>query len=207
MSTAAATHDAHPEHTAASPATAKFGMIMFLISEGMLFAALITSYILLRWTQHGFPWQENYVWPPHGYPHLPILLTSINTVLLVASSFTFHFSEVAVKKGKSGIPLLGLTIILGSAFVGVQVYEWMHLHHEGLWFNNGGVYGSTFFVITGFHGAHVVIGVLLIVWCFLRQVLTRCFTPTHHVALANVALYWHFVDVIWILLFVLLYWI
>ncbi len=206
MSSATITHESH-EHHGASASTAKFGMIMFLISEGMLFAGLISAYVVLRWTEGGFPWQPNSVWPPAGYPHLPVLLTSINTVFLVASSFTLHFGEVAVNRGKSGLAWIFATIVLGSLFVGIQCYEWMHLHHEGLWFNKGGVYGSSFFVITGFHGLHVAVGVLLIVWCFLRQAFTRCFTPTRHAALANVSLYWHFVDVVWIFLFILLYWI
>lgn len=207
MSSAAFTHESKEQHVGASAATAKFGMIMFLTSEAMLFAGLIAAYLVLRWSENGFPWQLNHVWPPPGAPHLPILLTSINTVFLVSSSFTFHFSEGAVKKGKSGLAWLALTILLGAGFVGVQCYEWAHLHHEGLWFNQHGVFGSTFFVITGFHGVHVAIGVLLILWCFLRQLFTRCFTPKHHIALANVALYWHFVDVVWIFLFILLYWI
>lgn len=183
-------------------------MIIFLVSEGMLFAGLLAAYFVLRWTENGFPWQPNHAWPPDpSLPHLPVLLTSINTVFLVASSFTFHYSEVAVQKGKSGLFLLLVTILLGSTFVGIQCYEWWHLHHEGLWFNTGGVFASTFFVITGFHGMHVLIGVLLILWCFLRQALTRCFTPARHVALANVALYWHFVDVVWLVVFTLLYWV
>jgi cytochrome c oxidase subunit 3 len=116
-------------------------------------------------------------------------------------------AEVGVNKGKSGLSWLFVTILLGSLFVGIQCYEWMHLHHEGLWFNTGGVYGSSFFLITGFHGLHVAIGVLLIIWCFLRQALTKCFTPAHHPGLANVALYWHFVDVVWLFVLTLLYYV
>jgi cytochrome c oxidase subunit 3 len=207
MSTAALTHDSH-EHHGAPPATAKFGMIMFLISEGMLFAGLLGGYFVLRWAENGFPWQAGHAWPVgHDVPHLPLLLTSINTLFLIASSCTFHMGEVAVLKGKSGLGWLAITIGLGSLFVGMQCYEWWHLHHEGLWFNTGGVYGSSFFVITGFHGLHVAIGVLLILWCFLRQLFTRCFTPTRHIALNNVALYWHFVDVVWLFVLTLLYYV
>lgn len=196
------------EHHGASHATAKFGMIMFLISEGMLFAGLIAAYVVLRWAENGFPWQPDHAWPPSpDYPHLPVVLTSINTVFLVTSSFTFHFAEVAVKKGKSGLSWLFVTILLGALFVGLQGYEWWHMHHEGLWFHTGGIYGSSFFVITGFHGLHVALGVGLIIWCFLRQAIHRSFTAERHTALANVALYWHFVDVVWIFLFVLLYWV
>ena len=207
MSTAAITHDSQ-EHHGAPPATAKFGMIMFLISEGMLFAGLLGAYFILRWSENGFPWQPGHAWPPSkDIAHLPLLLTSINTVFLITSSCTFHMGEVAVQKGKSGLGWLFLTIALGSLFVGLQCYEWWHLHHEGLWFNTGGVYGSTFFVITGFHGLHVAIGVLLILWCFLRQLFTRCFTPSRHIALNNVALYWHFVDVVWLFVLTLLYYV
>lgn len=207
MSTAAIAHDSHG-HEGASPAVAKFGMIMFLISEAMLFAGLLGGYFVLRWSETGFPWQAGHAWPPDSaLPHLPVFLTSINTIFLLASSVTFHLAEGSVMKGKSGLGWLFITIALGSLFVGIQCYEWWHLHHEGLWFNTGGVYGSSFFVITGFHGLHVLVGVLLIVWCFLRQLFTRCFTPTHHPALANVALYWHFVDVVWIVVLTLLYYV
>jgi cytochrome c oxidase subunit 3 len=173
-------------------------MIMFLASEAMLFAGLIGAYIVLRFSQAH--------WPPFpDSPHLPVTMTGINTVFLVSSSFTYHFGEAAVKKGKSGLGWLFLTILLGATFVGIQCFEWAHLHHEGLWFNEGGVYGSTFFVMTGFHGAHVAIGVLLIIWVFLRQLITRCYTPARHVSLENVGLYWHFVDGVWIFLFSIVY--
>lgn len=205
MSSAVLTHE---EHSGASPATAKFGMIIFLLSEGMLFGGLLAGYFVLRWAENGFPWQTLHAWPPDpSLPHLPVVLTSLNTVFLLTSSVTFHISESAVQKGKSGLGWLFLTILLGATFVGIQCYEWWHLHHEGLWFNEGGVYGSSFFLITGFHGMHVAIGVLLILWCFLRQIFTRCFTPQRHVALANVALYWHFVDGVWLVVLTLLYYI
>jgi len=205
MSTATLTHDDHSAsagHASAPPATCKFGMIIFLLSEGMLFAGLIGGYIVLRLSQSQ--------WPPLLEPpveaRLPILLTGINTVFLIASSFTFHIAEGSIiKKGKSGLGWLMLTIALGALFVGIQCVEWTHLYHDGLWFNKGGVYGSTFFLMTGFHGAHVVIGVLLIIWVFLRQLLTRCYTRERHTSLLNVALYWHFVDVVWIFLFTIVY--
>lgn len=198
MSTATLTHDEHAGHAKAPQATCRFGMIMFLASEAMLFAGLIGGYIVLRLAQKQ--------WPP--FPDsvpLPVKLTGINTIFLIASSFTFHFAEGAVKKGKSGLSWLFVTILLGSLFVGIQCYEWWHLHHEGLWFNKGGVYGSSFFLMTGFHGAHVVIGVLLIAWCFLRQLLTRCYSPARYASLENVGLYWHFVDVVWLFLFSIVY--
>lgn len=198
MSSAALSHDEHEGHASAPQSTCRFGMIMFLASEAMLFAGLIGGYIVLRLSQPQ--------WPPFpDSPKLPVLLTGINTIFLVASSFTYHFAEGAVKKGKSGLFWLLVSIGLGTLFVGIQCYEWYHLHHLGLWFDKGGVYGSTFFLMTGFHGAHVIIGVLLMVWVFLRQLFTRCYTPARHASLENVGLYWHFVDVVWIFLFSIVY--
>ena len=185
-------------HHGAPPRVCKFGMIIFLLSEAMLFAGLIGGYIVLRMACSQWP-------PSPNLPVLPKFFTGCNTSILVASSLAFHMVEVAVKSGKSGRRWLFLTILLGSTFLCGQAYEWTHLDHEGLWFHLGGIYGSSFFVMTGFHGAHVFIGVLLLVWCFLRQCFFRSFTKEHHVALDNVGLYWHFVDVVWVFLYSILY--
>ncbi|MEO6053923.1 MAG: heme-copper oxidase subunit III, partial [Chthoniobacterales bacterium] len=198
MTTAELTHD---DSHGASPSTAKFGMIMFLISEAMLFAGLIIAYTVLR---IGHPGD----WPPSEAPDIGLKFPPttlnwvmiVNSIILISSSFTFHMVEVAVKKkGKSGILPLIVTIILGAVFLSVQAWEWAHLHHEGLWFDTFGIYGSCFFVTTGFHGMHVFVGLLLLIWCLLRQVFTGCFTQQRHIALDNVGMYWHFVDAVWIL--------
>ena len=174
-----------------------FGMTIFLASEAMLFAGLIGGYVVLRLSSPAWP-------PSPEYPRLPILLTGINTVFLITSSFTYHFAEVAVKKGKKGLFWLGITILLGTLFLCIQAYEWTHLHHEGLWFNKGGAYGSSFFVLTGFHGAHVAIGVLMILVAFFRQ-LGGAYTAQNHTYLILTGMYWHFVDVVWIFLYSVLY--
>ena len=194
MSTAALSAHETPH---APPRTAIFGMTLFLASEAMLFAGLIGGYVVLRLSSPAWP-------PSPEYPKLPILLTGINTVFLITSSFTYHFAEVAVKKGRSGLFWLFVTVLLGAAFLCVQAYEWTHLHHEGLWFNKGGVYGSSFFVLTGFHGAHVAVGVLLILIAFLRQ-LGGAYTAQNHTYLILAGMYWHFVDVVWIFLYSILY--
>lgn len=186
------------EHQGAPPRVCKFGMIVFLLSEAMLFAGLIGGYIVLR--------LGCAQWPPlPELPPLPKVFTACNTIILICSSLAFHMVEVSVKSGKTGRRWLFLTIVLGAIFLCGQAYEWTHLYHKGLWFHLGGVYGSSFFVLTGFHGAHVFIGVLLLVWCFLRQVFFKSFTQQHHVALDNVGLYWHFVDVVWVFLYTVLY--
>jgi cytochrome c oxidase subunit 3 len=213
MSTAALTH-APTDHIGASPAASKMGMVIFLVSEAMLFAGLIAGYIVLRGAQGG-------AWPPEGAPDIGLVFPPnflnwvmiVNSAILITSSFTLHFSEVQIAKhGKSGLPMLALTILLGSIFLSVQAWEWLHLKHEGMWFPGGehggdlfGIYGTTFFVTTGFHGLHVFVGLLLLVWCFLKQLFTRCYSPARHVSLNNVSLYWHFVDVVWIVVYTALY--
>lgn len=196
MSTAALTnHDA--SHAHAPQRMAVFGMTIFLASEAMLFAGLIAGYLVLRLSSPAWP-------PDPTLPHLPIFLTGINTVFLISSSFTYHAAEVAVKKGRSGVAWLLVTVLLGSLFLGIQAYEWTHLYHEGLWFNKGGAYGSTFFVLTGFHGLHVLLGVLMIAFAFLRQ-LGGAYTAESHTYLILAGMYWHFVDVVWLFLYTVLY--
>ena len=197
MSTAALTaHDSPSDHHA-SQRTAVFGMTIFLASEAMLFAGLIAGYVVLRLSSPAWP-------PSADLPKLPVVLTGINTVFLITSSFTYHFAEVAVKKGKKGTAWLFLTVLLGSLFLCIQGYEWYHMHHEGLWFNTGGVYGSSFFVLTGFHGLHVLIGVLMIAWALIRQ-LGGAYTAQSHTYLILAGMYWHFVDVVWLFLYSVLY--
>ena len=197
MSTAALTaHDSPSDHHA-SQRTAVFGMTLFLASEAMLFAGLIAGYIVLRLSSPAWP-------PSPDLPKLPVVLTGINTVFLIASSFTYHAAEVAVKKGKKGTAWLFVTVLLGSLFLCIQGYEWYHMHHEGLWFNTGGVYGSSFFVLTGFHGLHVLIGVLMIAWALIRQ-LGGAYTAQSHTYLILAGMYWHFVDVVWLFLYSVLY--
>lgn len=196
MSTAALSAHAAP-NAHASQRTAVFGMTIFLASEAMLFAGLIAGYLVLRLSSPAWP-------PSPELPKLPVVLTGINTVFLISSSFTYHAAEVAVKKGKSGLAWLFITVLLGSLFLGIQAYEWYHLHHEGLWFNTGGAYGSTFFVLTGFHGLHVLIGVLMILFALIRQ-LGGAYTAQSHTYLVLAGMYWHFVDVVWVFLYTSLY--
>ena len=194
MSTAALPAHETPH---APPRTAIFGMTLFLASEAMLFAGLIAGYIVLRLSSPAWP-------PSPDLPKLPVVLTGINTVFLIASSFTYHAAEVAVKKGKKGTAWLFLTVLLGSLFLCIQAYEWYHMHHEGLWFNTGGAYGSSFFVLTGFHGLHVLVGVLMIAWALIRQ-LGGAYTAQSHTYLILAGMYWHFVDVVWLFLYSVLY--
>lgn len=197
MSTAALSAHESPAAHHAQQRISVFGMTIFLASEAMLFAGLIAGYVVLRLSSPA--------WPPYpDLPAMPVVLTGINTVFLIASSFTYHAAEVAVKKGRKGTLWLAVTVFLGSLFLGIQAYEWHHMYSEGLWFNTGGAYGASFFVLTGFHGLHVFLGVLMIAWALIRQ-LGGAYTAENHTYLVLAGMYWHFVDVVWLLLFTVLY--
>ncbi|MDX2227984.1 MAG: heme-copper oxidase subunit III [Verrucomicrobiae bacterium] len=202
MSTATMTREEHLEDFN----RCRFGMIVFLISEAMLFIGLIASYVVYRMSNPDFIHAELDIYRiklPDVTTMNVIML--MNTVILIGSSFTYHFAEVALIKGKKGvIPLMLLTILMGSIFLGVQGYEWLHLKHEGLWINTASVYGANFFTLTGFHGAHVTIGVLLLIWVLIK-IMTGNQTRENHTAVMCVGLYWHFVDVVWVFLFTVLY--
>jgi len=188
-------------------------MLVFLASEAMLFAGLIGGYIVLRLAQGPGNW------PPPGAPDIgiqipPTFLNWVmiaNTVILLSSSLTYHWGEVCMRKGKSGVLGYGLTALFGAIFLGVQAWEWLHLKHEGMWFNTFGTYGSCFFTMTGFHGAHVFIGWVAILYVLWRAVIRQMQlfsgqTPTgSHTCEELTGYYWHFVDVVWIFLYGILY--
>ncbi|MBD2137896.1 heme-copper oxidase subunit III [Anabaena sp. FACHB-1237] len=187
-STTASHHEAHPDHRL-------FGIYVFLVAEGMIFMGLFGAYLTFRST---LP-----VWPPEGSPELELLLPIINTSVLIASSFVMHNADTAIKKNdEKGMRFwLALTAIMGAIFLCGQVYEYLHLEF-GLTTN---LFASAFYVLTGFHGLHVTIGVLAIL-----AVLWRSRTPGHYSSnkrfgIEAAEIYWHFVDVIWVILFGLLY--
>ena len=179
----------------------KFGMITFLASEAMLFAGLISAY-LISWIARGSDYQPQWLKDEHFA--WPLLMTAINTVFLLSSSATLLVGEKDVVKGKSPTLWLFLTTVLGAVFVSIQYVEWTHLYHEHVWFNTGGTYTSNFFTVTGFHGLHVSIGVIFLAVTTLMSALGR-FTPHRHDFLTCVSLYWHFVDVVWIVVFFIFY--
>ncbi len=180
---------------------AKFGMITFLASEAMLFAGLISAYLIL-WISRGSEYRmgrfrdEHFTWP--------LLLTSVNTVFLLSSSATLYMGEKAVVKNKPITLWLALTTLLGAIFVSIQYHEWSELYHDEVWFNTGGTFTSNFFTLTGFHGLHVTIGVVFLAITTLMAAAGR-FTPHRHSFMTCVSLYWHFVDVVWILVFTIMY--
>jgi cytochrome c oxidase subunit III len=182
------------------PNIVRFGMLTFLASEAMLFSGLICGYMVLR-AGAGSAWQM-----PEGLKGGFVLIKTIGaTACLLASSFTLHFSESRLINGtKHGKLLLILTILLGTLFLSNQADEWRNLFHEGFWFNTAGIMGSCFFVLTGFHGCHVAIGVILLITTLIRA-FTGNITPQKHGFLECTGLYWHFVDIVWVFLFTILY--
>ena len=208
----------------------RWGMSWFIFSEVMFFAAFFGALFYIRYWVG--PWLggegdkgiSNMLWPgfEYSWPLLqnpdpkvfpgpsevigPWGLPLINTLLLVTSSFTLTFAHHALRRGQRG-PLklwLGLTLLLGFAFLVLQAEEYIHAYTElGLTLGSG-IYGATFFMLTGFHGAHVTIGAIMLSVMFFR-VLRGHFTPDDHFGFEAAAWYWHFVDVVWICLFVFVY--
>jgi len=187
--------------------TALLGMLLFIGSELMFFAGLFAAYFNARAES-----QPN--WPPEGlelvidpFPSGPIpFLPFIATVVLVLSSFTMQWALWRIRKGdRTGMNrALAVTLIMGIAFMAAQAFDYITLlDHEGFGINSG-VYGTLFYTMTGFHGAHVFGGLIGIAIVLLRGVAGQ-FSARHHIAVEAVSAYWHFVDVVWIFLFLTLY--
>ena len=172
-------------------------VIVLLGAEAMFFAGLIGAYIVFRVSAP--------LWPPIFQPRLPIGLTGINTIVLLASAVTMRLSLKAmrVNEQKKTIRLLGYTAILGGIFLAIQGFEWVRLIHFGLTVSSS-VYGGLFYTIIGFHGLHVF-GALI--WVLSVFVLARAgrFSQQCHVGLQTCAMFWTFVVALWPLLYGLVY--
>jgi heme/copper-type cytochrome/quinol oxidase subunit 3 len=175
----------------------KLGMWVFLGSEVMFFTALIGSYIILRFAHPG-------AWKPPGQV-LNIPVTATNTFLLICSSVTMVKAFASVQDGNLRALRLWLvaTVLIGATFVGIQVYEYSHLIEKGF-IPSEGLYGSTFYTMTGFHGFHVTIGVICMIYVTLRAFQGK-YTAADHRGVEVIGLYWHFVDLVWIILFTIVY--
>jgi cytochrome c oxidase subunit 3 len=179
---------------------ALLGMMLFIASEVMFFAALFAAYFNAKAT---LP-----VWPPEGYEHIlnawPIAVVA--TTILIISSFTMQWGTNRIRKGdRTGLNrAVAVTLVLGIIFLGIQLYDYYELITHEQFTIDSGVYGTLFYVMTGFHGAHVLGGVIGLT-VILSRGLAGQFSQRHHVAVEAVHYYWHFVDVVWVLLFVVLY--
>jgi heme/copper-type cytochrome/quinol oxidase subunit 3 len=171
----------------------RWGMKLLIATEASFFAYLLFSYFYLASVARG-------AFPPDGAPALQLALP--NTAILIVSSATMWWAEAGIRNGRQGRLRLGLltTLVLGIIFLVIQALEYSHKTFTPA----SNAYGSLFFTITGFHGAHVFAGLVMNVVIQVRAWLGH-FTPRRHLAVSNVALYWHFVDVVWIVVFGALY--
>ena len=209
----------------------RWSMSWFIFSEVMFFGAFFTA---LWWARaHSVPalgsldnallWPDfKAVWPslaagatasPAGIVEpfttmTPFWLPTINTALLLSSGVTLTIAHHALRENHRGrtIAFMWLTVLLGSAFLSVQGYEYFHAYSELNLKLSSGVYGSTFFILTGFHGFHVFVGMLMLLVITLRLHKGH-FTPERHFGFEGAAWYWHFVDVVWLGLYTLIYWL
>jgi heme/copper-type cytochrome/quinol oxidase subunit 3 len=168
-----------------------WGMVWLILTEATLFAALIATYFYLRF-------QYGPTWPPPGIepPHLELPL--VMTLILLASSAPVHWADKAISRGRQGGLRAGLALgfLLGAAFLALTWgVEWPEALHE--FTPRGNVYGSLYFTITGFHGLHLVVGLIFSLWVQLRA-WAGAFDQRRHIPVVVFSMYWHFVDVVWI---------
>jgi cytochrome c oxidase subunit III len=212
----------------------RMGMMWFIFSEVMFFAAFFGALFYSRMLS--VPWLggqgvkvfSNFIlwpgfeaaWPTNGPGHVgghadstfstipAIGIPALNTAILLTSGLTVTLAHHALRAGQRGrlALFLAMTFLLGFTFVGFQAHEYGEAYRQlGLRLSTG-IYGSTFFMLTGFHGLHVTIGAIMLLVIWLR-VLRGHFTPDKHFAFEAVAWYWHFVDVVWLGLFIFVYWL
>nr|YP_007317473.1 cytochrome c oxidase subunit III [Psettodes erumei]ACL79265.1 cytochrome oxidase subunit 3 [Psettodes erumei]BAP58996.1 cytochrome c oxidase subunit III [Psettodes cf. erumei MAC-2104]BBU26260.1 cytochrome c oxidase subunit 3 [Psettodes erumei] len=179
----------------------RYGMILFITSEVLFFLGFFWAFY--HSSLAPTPELGGY-WPPSGITALdPFEVPLLNTAVLLASGVTVTWAHHSIMEGKrkQAIQSLALTILLGGYFTFLQGME----YHEASFTIADGVYGATFFVATGFHGLHVLIGSSFLAVCLLRQI-RHHFTSDHHFGFEAAAWYWHFVDVVWLFLYVSIYW-
>ncbi len=211
----------------------RMGMMWFIFSEVMFFAAFFGALFYTRVLS--VPWLAGagtkvathmYLWPNfladwpllkipnnYGFKEAKEVVSAwgvpaLNTAILLTSGATVTWAHWALKLNKRGQLIIGLmcTVALGILFVSLQAKEYGHAYNELGLTLNAGIYGATFFMLTGFHGFHVTLGTIMLFVILMRSIRGH-FKPEHHFAFEAVAWYWHFVDVVWIGLFIFVYWI
>jgi cytochrome c oxidase subunit 3 len=202
----------------------RWSMGWFIFSEVMFFVAFFGALFYAR--TYSVPWlgdiDNRVLWPeyrglwPTSGPYLPKAFTpmaawgipALNTALLLSSGVTITWAHWAMKAGNRKQLILGLalTVALGWTFLGFQIFEYSHAYSELNLKLTTGVFGSTFYMLTGFHGFHVTLGTVMLVVILFRCIAGH-FKPEHHFGFEAVSWYWHFVDVVWLLLFVTVYWL
>jgi cytochrome c oxidase subunit III len=183
----------------------RYGMALFIASEVMFFVAFFWAYFHFALYPDHVSGAATPIWPPAGVLTFdPLGLPFLNTMILLLSGCTVTWAHHALLHGdrKGLITGLGLTVLLGLSFTTFQAIEYA----EAPFKLTGGVYPSTFFLATGFHGFHVMVGTIFLAVCFFRSV-RGDFTPQRHFGFEAAAWYWHFVDVVWLFLFICIYWL
>ena len=196
MADTAVHHAEHGHHTSTGLSNNKLGMWLFLGSECLLFGGLISTYMIYRGRVGEGPRPGNV---------LDIPFTSVSSFVLLMSSLTMVLAVAAAQKRDDRGTTLWLTVtgLLGATFVGGQVYEFTAMYNEGLGYTTS-LFGSAFYTLTGFHGVHVTVGVIMLL--SLVAIIKRSKVPGDKAEVVElVGLYWHFVDVVWIIIFTLVY--
>jgi cytochrome c oxidase subunit 3 len=173
------------------------GVLLFLVTEAMLFGAFFASYFFLRVVANEGPW------PPEPF-ELPVAVAFVNTLILVSSSFTMHWALESIKAGNRRGLQLGLvtTFLLGATFLFIQINEYVHIGFSA----RDGSFGSIFYGLTGLHGAHVFVGLNLLAIACIRSFKGHYGPePKDHLGVEMPGIYWHFVDVMWIIVFTAVY--
>ena len=195
MSTHAEAH-AHPPaaHQSSRADARTLGMFLFIASEVMLFGSFFAAYFFVR-VANGVPW------PTPGY-ELPVFVAGVNTIILVTSSFTMHWALQAIKRGnRSGLKAgLTLTFLLGFTFLLTQLLEYSRVGFAP--YTNS--FGTVFYCLTGLHGAHVFVGLTLLLMATIRSFRGH-YSPDQHLGVEIPGIYWHFVDVMWIVVYTTVY--
>nr|YP_010625952.1 cytochrome c oxidase subunit III [Sininocellia chikun]WBK02698.1 cytochrome c oxidase subunit III [Sininocellia chikun] len=179
----------------------RYGMILFIVSEVFFFVSFFWAFFHSSLS----PVIEiGSIWPPKGInPFNPLQIPLLNTVILLSSGLTVTWAHHSILENNynQAIQSLFFTVILGVYFTMLQAYE----YYEASFTISDAIYGSTFFMATGFHGLHVIIGTTFLIVCLLRQIFSH-FSKTHHFGFEASAWYWHFVDVVWLFLYISIYW-
>jgi cytochrome c oxidase subunit 3 len=173
------------------------GILLFIVSEVMLFGAFFASYFFLRVVVD--PGQ----WPPEPF-ELPVAVAGMNTAILVSSSFTMHYALESIRRGNHSGLKLGLTAtwLLGATFLFIQINEYAHIGFSA----RDDAFGSIFYGLTGLHGAHVFVGLLLLTFANIRAYRGHFGPePKDHLGVEVPGIYWHFVDVMWLIVYTTVY--
>jgi cytochrome c oxidase subunit 3 len=197
MSAHAEAHHGPPTANQSSRISATvLGMFLFIASEAMLFGAFFTAYFFIRVVNPDAP-----EWPLEPF-HLPVYVAGVNTAILLASSFTMHWALQSIKRGsRTGLKAgLVLTFLMGLCFLITQMVEYAHIGFAP----HDGAFGTIFYSLTGLHGAHVFVGLSLLAVAIVRAFRGH-YTPEHHHGVEIPGIYWHFVDVMWIVVYATIY--